>query len=131
MENENKYFKGETIIDIADHPHVWKWLKNLANQSSTQDGFIRLFLDDNTERFKRLYGHKPDWKGKSEEEWTHGWTKTLKMSSLKWMILTGPKGSIYRIQVFLTPEEFCNDVSIGIGIKKELEELMNTLLRNE
>lgn len=130
--NEAKYFKGETIIDIVDHPHVWKWFKNLANHESTQAGFIRLFLDDNTERFKRLYGSKPDWIGSSEEEeWTHGWTRTLPTSGLKWMILTGPKGTIYRIQVFATPEEFCNHVAIGIGIKKELEDLMNNLLRNE
>ncbi len=113
----------DIIIDIADHPQVWRWLKELSKTDI--NGYVRL-TGDNTERLKRLYG-KPLTTDAKGEEWEARWNKNF--NRLDWIILTGEKtGTIFRIKTPLSVDEFVSDSRIGIGIINYLQELCDILM---
>jgi len=113
----------DIVIDIADHPQVWRWLKELSKTDI--NGYVRL-TGDNTERLTRLYG-KPLTTDPKGEEWEARWNKNF--NRMDWIILTGEKtGTIFRIKTPLSVDEFVSDSRIGIGIINYLQELCDVLM---
>lgn len=112
----------DSIVDIADHPIVWRWMKETARRDP--DGFARL-VGPNEVRLHRLFG-KPTWTADGQEGWTRGWA--IHGNGLPWMVITGEGGTIFRVQTAISTEEFFADRRIGTGITAYLGELMQTLI---
>ena len=114
-------WKTEYQIDVADHPTVSLWLRDTAKRDP--DGFLRLICP-NTETFKKMFG-KPDWVNDGSKGWTHGWA--LYENSMHWLVLTGPRGTYFRLRVPLPGEAWINDPKVGTGIVQYLSFLLQKL----
>ena len=113
--------KREYQIDVADHPNVMLWLKDLARKDP--EGFLRL-VGDNTVFFERLFG-KPTWRNNGEKGWTHGWA--LYESNMHWLVLTGPQGTIFRLRLATTGDDYLKDPRVGTGVARYLTTLLQQL----
>ncbi len=116
---QNPTSKPEYQIDVIDHPSVGMWMKDIAKKDV--QGFIKL-VGPNEKEFTKLYG-KANWTNDGSKGWTHGWT--IYENSMHWLILTGPKGTYFRLRVPTPGESYLNDPRVGVGIIQYL----NTLLK--
>lgn len=118
----NTKINTSNFIDISEHPNCWYWMKETSRQDT--DGFSRL-IGDNSSRFHRLFG-KPNWKSNIKEGWTEGWA--ISEAGLNWAILTGSKGTIFKINLSISEEEFKTNNKIGLGITNYLQKLIIELM---
>lgn len=114
-------WKSEYQIDVADHHTAGVWLRETAKRDP--DGFMRL-IGPNTREFTRMFG-KPDWNNDGSKGWTHGWS--LYENSMNWLILTGERGTYFRLRVPVPAETWLADPKVGAGIVQFLTQLLNRL----
>ena len=114
-------WRDEYQIDVADHPAVALWLRDVARRDP--EGFIRL-VGPNVDDFHRLFG-KPDWNNDGEKGWTHGWS--LYENSMHWLVLTGPRGTYFRLRVPVPGDIWLADPKVGAGINHYLDQLLRRL----
>ena len=110
--------RSEYQIDIADHPNVMLWIKNVAKKDP--EGFLKL-IGDNVDTFKKLWG-KEAWTNDGSKGWTHGWA--IYENSMHWLVLTGPSGTIFRLRLSTKGEEYLSDPKVGAGIVRYLNALL-------
>lgn len=113
--------RNEYQIDIIDHPSVGLWMRETSRKDP--EGFLRL-VGDNTKDFSRLFG-KPKWKTDGKKGWTHGWS--VHENNLRWLILSGPQGTIFRLRVPVSGDTYLNDPRVGVGIIQYLSSLLKKL----
>lgn len=116
------------FVDVFKHPMVQRWMTELMNHDS--DAFCRL-IENNKERFKKKFG-SPTWVNSNKnkdavELWDYGWA--VSKTGLNWLFLTGDfSGTIIKIQMSISEEEFIQNSKMGIGITSYLEELKDYLI---
>lgn len=116
------------FIDIFNHPSVNLWMEHLNSTSFKQ--FVRLFCDNNGDRFLKLVGDPLPFIPKNIN---NNWGKCWKVNKehLNWLICSGNEGTIFLVETSLTPEEFKAEAKIGIAIIKFLDFLKDKLCNNE
>lgn len=111
-------------IDIADHPVAARWLKETALRDP--EGFLRL-VGPNERRLTALYG-PPRWRSDGKTGWKVAWA--LVDQALSWVVLTGPEGTLFRLRVAGSGEEYLADARVGVGITRFLQSLLDSLSRD-
>jgi len=96
-------------VDVADHPVVWRWLKETARKEPA--AFVRL-TQDNSEAFTILFG-PAKYESKGEKGWKKGWV--FVQFGLSWLITTGQQGTIYRIKTVGDGDEYLKDPKVSTG----------------
>lgn len=119
--SQNDKTRQDPQIDVADHPNVMLWMKDVAKKDP--EGFLRL-IGDNSQDFKKLWG-KPTWTNDGSKGWTKGWQ--VYENNLHWIVLTGPSGSIFRLKVSTRPEDYLNDPKVGVGVIQYLNHLLKAI----
>lgn len=109
----------ENQVDLADLPAVWRWLKELAKRDPV--GFLYL-TRGNIRPFALLWG-KAHWQPKDHPDWTHGWS--FSDEGLNWIILSGPRGTSYRLRP--SGDDFITDPKVTRGAVAFLERLLTQL----
>lgn len=120
-QNTGTTIRDEYQIDVIDHPSVGMWMRETAKKDP--QGFLRL-TGDNTKDFLKFFG-KPKWKNDGKKGWTHGWS--VHENNLRWLILTGEQGTIFRLRVPVVGDAYLNDPRVGVGIIQYLSSLLKIL----
>lgn len=68
---------------------------------------------------------KPDWENDGSKGWTHGWS--LYENSMNWLVLTGSRGTYFRLRVPIPAEAWLADPKVGAGIVQFLSQLLKRL----
>ena len=113
---------SERVIDVADHPMAWRWMKELAKRDPYS--FARL-VENNTQRFQTYFG-PPTWVTPDGHSKMYGWAK--RVNGLQWIIVSGDQGTQFRVQTPALREEFIHDKRIGLGLTQALQEWLDMLL---
>jgi hypothetical protein len=114
-------WKSEYQIDVADHPAAGLWLRETAKRDP--DGFMRL-IGPNEQALARIFG-KPEWSNDGSKGWTHGWS--LYENNMNWLILTGDRGTYFRLRVPVPGDAWLADAKVGAGIVQYLGQLLRRL----
>ena len=113
--------RQEHQVDVIDHPAVALWMKETARKDP--EGFMRL-AGPNVRPFTRMWG-KPDWKNAGEKGWTHGWG--IYENNMHWLVLTGPKGTLFRLRMTTPGDSYLSDPRVGVGVTQYLSSLLKIL----
>jgi hypothetical protein len=114
--------KPDTQLDVADHPLIWRWLKETSR--SDPEGFLRLSRG-NVQALTRLLG-KAGWRIADHPDWTHGWT--VVEEGLTWAVLSGPHSTCYRLRVPGEAEAYRQDPRVAVGGVAFLQRLLTRLM---
>lgn len=114
-------WKNEYQIDVADHTTAGLWLRETAKRDP--DAFMRM-IGPNVKEFTKMFG-KPDWENDGSKGWTHGWS--LYENSMNWLVLTGSRGTYFRLRVPIPAEAWLADPKVGAGIVQFLSQLLKRL----
>lgn len=116
------------FVDVFRHPIVQRWMSELANNDP--DAFCRL-IENNRDRFRKKFGDAT-WKNTKknvnpEEQWEEGWA--VSKLGLNWLFLTGDlSGTIIKIQMAISEEEFISNAKMGVGATAYLEDIKTYLI---
>lgn len=113
--------KSEYQVEVADHPNVMIWMKQVAKKDP--EGFLRL-VGDNTQIFRKMWG-KENFKDEGGKGWTSGWS--IYENSLHWLVLTGEQGTLFRLRISMDGESYLKDPRVGVGVIQYLTWLMKTI----
>jgi len=112
---------ADTQLDIADHPAIWRWLKEKARRDP--EAFLYL-TRGNVRSFTAFYG-RAHWRIKGDPTWTHGWS--FSEEGLNWIVLSGPTSTGYRLRP--SGDDFLTDTRVGLGGVAFLDRLLTRLTR--
>lgn len=117
--------RKDELVDIADHPAVWRWMRDLARRDP--EGFSRL-SGPNLSRLQHLYG-RPEWESSGDKAWTHAWG--VHDHHLSWVIQSGPESTWIKLRVPAgTSHDYLSDPRVGVGATAFLQTLLRRFMGN-
>lgn len=108
-------------IDIADHPIVWRWIKEMARKDPTS---FSMLTRDNTDSFDIIFG-PAKYRSNGEKGWCRGWS--FVQYGMAWLVTTGPQGTVYRIKTVGDGEEYLKDPKVSTGAIQFFQSLQQQL----